>query len=224
MLDIIMLTYNEPNADSNWQRLVDRFRFAQRVDGVKGIREAHHAAACAARTECFYVVDGDNAIDDEFWFDYTPNEHDNRYVHIFRSRNSVNGLVYGNGGIKIFNKSHFDHAIKYIDFSTTVAPSKIHEAVASTTVINATPYQAWRAGFREAMKLKVAALNGNEEALQRLDVWCNKGYNVENGDECIRGAVMGRMYGIANQDRPEKLSRANDFKWLEDLYNVGKWE
>ena len=37
MFDIIFMSYQEPNADENWQRLVDKFPWARRVHGVKGL-------------------------------------------------------------------------------------------------------------------------------------------------------------------------------------------
>jgi hypothetical protein len=45
MYDIIFISYNEPNADENFARLKARFPYAHRVDGIKGIHQAHIAAA-----------------------------------------------------------------------------------------------------------------------------------------------------------------------------------
>ena len=66
MYDIIFVSYNEPNADKNYAALKSRFPTAKRVDGVKGIHQAHIAAAKKAFTKMFWVVDGDAEILDSF--------------------------------------------------------------------------------------------------------------------------------------------------------------
>jgi hypothetical protein len=225
-LDIVMITFGEPNAERNWKKLKGRFKFAKRVDGVKGIQEAHKAAAELADTNCFYVVDGDNDIADQFWFEYTPNKHDEQYVHIFRSINSVNRLQYGNGGVKIFNKSHFDKPIEYIDFATTVAASKIHEEIASWTVINTTALQAYRAGFREAAKLTkkilglpMSKVRGSDE-LRRLNVWCTDAqHNAPYAGECMAGAQAGAHYARAYSTDDKMFAKINDFDFIKDVFD-----
>jgi hypothetical protein len=71
----------------------------------------------------------------------------------------------------------------------------------STTYPNMTPFQAWRAGFREGVKMSldrgarptvdqfketVASRN-----LDNLTIWHNIGADVENGDWAIYGARLG---------------------------------
>jgi len=51
--DIIFISYNEPQADENFARLKARFPYAQRVQGIKGIHQAHIAAAKKAFTKMF---------------------------------------------------------------------------------------------------------------------------------------------------------------------------
>ena len=45
MLDVIFLSYNEPFADANFEHLLQFAPHAKRVSGVKGILNAHKAAA-----------------------------------------------------------------------------------------------------------------------------------------------------------------------------------
>lgn len=73
MFDVIFLSYNEPNKEDNWKRLLDLIPWAKRVDGVEGIPQAHIQAANTARTELFYVVDGDSEITNFPWR-YKPNK------------------------------------------------------------------------------------------------------------------------------------------------------
>jgi hypothetical protein len=102
--DIIMITYNEPNAEENWLALKTRFPNAKRVDGIKGIHNAHKVAASIATTDMFWVVDGDARIVDTFKFDHILAEWEGACVKVWRSQNPVNGLVYGNGGVKLLPK------------------------------------------------------------------------------------------------------------------------
>ena len=62
MYDIVFISYQEPNADENYNKLLKRFPLAKRVHGVKGIHQAHIEAAKKACTKMFYVVDGDALI------------------------------------------------------------------------------------------------------------------------------------------------------------------
>jgi len=62
MYDIVFISYNETNAEENWLKLKERFPRAKRVDGVKGIHQAHIAAAKKCFTKMFWVVDADAII------------------------------------------------------------------------------------------------------------------------------------------------------------------
>jgi hypothetical protein len=104
MYDIIFISYNEPNADENFAKLKSRFPYAQRINGVKGIHQAHIAAAKKSFTKMFWVVDGDAEIVDAFNFDYVVSKYDLECVHVWRSKNPVNGLEYGYGGVKLLPK------------------------------------------------------------------------------------------------------------------------
>ena len=66
--DVVFISYNEPNADTNYNNLLKKFPNAKRIHGVKGIHQAHIAAANIATTEMFYVVDGDADLVNDFNF------------------------------------------------------------------------------------------------------------------------------------------------------------
>ena len=57
--DVVMLTTLNINADENFENLKKVIPVAKRVDGVKGIPNAHKQAAMLADTSMVYVVDGD---------------------------------------------------------------------------------------------------------------------------------------------------------------------
>ena len=104
-LDVIFISYNESNAEANWQRVLEKAPHALRVDGVRGIFNAHKAAAKLASTDMFYVVDGDAYLTDDWKFDFNPTIFDRDCAYVWHSRNPVNDLMYGYGGVKLFPRS-----------------------------------------------------------------------------------------------------------------------
>ena len=99
-LDVIFLSYNEPNKEHNWIDLKSKCPWAKRVDGVEGSDAAHKAAGEASSTERFVLVDGDNIVDPALFdqqLDLT-NRSPNIAIR-WRGLNNVNGLKYGNGGV-----------------------------------------------------------------------------------------------------------------------------
>ncbi|NCV63146.1 MAG: hypothetical protein EBW49_04310 [Betaproteobacteria bacterium] len=99
--DIVFISYNEPNADANFKALRKRFPRAKRVHGVKGIHQAHIEAAKLVDTVMFWVVDGDAEITKDFYFDHQVSSYEKDIVHVWRSKNPINDLVYGYGGVKL---------------------------------------------------------------------------------------------------------------------------
>src|SRR5210317_533873 len=102
MFDIAFISYNEKEADLNWKKLKDKFPYAKRTHGVKGIHQAHIQAAKTACTEMFFIVDADAYVVEDFDFSYIPLVKDRDAVHVWRSKNPINDLVYGYGGVKLF--------------------------------------------------------------------------------------------------------------------------
>ena len=82
-LDVVFISYKESNAEENWQRVLEKAPWAQRVDGVEGIFNAHQAAAKLSTTDMFYVVDGDAWLLDDFNFDFQPSIFDRDCTHIW---------------------------------------------------------------------------------------------------------------------------------------------
>jgi hypothetical protein len=66
-LDVVYLTYDEPNKEQNWIKIQNMVPWATRVDGVKGSDAAHKAAASASGTDRFILIDGDNLPNPEFF-------------------------------------------------------------------------------------------------------------------------------------------------------------
>lgn len=198
MIDIIFLSYDEPNAEKNFRDLKTRFPHAKRVSGVKGIANAHIAAAAKSNTTFFYVVDADAEILDSFKFDYKPSEYDAEYVHIWHAFNPALGLDYGYGGVKLFSKKFFSNVKTQLDFSTTLTKDiKVMEEIACITRFNSDPIRAFRGAFREVVKLyshvnsKTIPENETREARERLAAWIDPLPTCEFRQFVAAGAASG---------------------------------
>lgn len=230
MLDVIQISYHEEFADENFELLQMFAPHAKRVQGVKGIFEAHKAAAEISETSHFYVIDADAVIEEEFSFKFRPNANRFEYgsipetdcVYVWRSRNPVNDLLYGYGGAKLFPKQALLDAKNWnVDMTTTIGCTFVPKfQVSNITAFNTTPFDAWKSAFRECTKLASAIIpNGdNRDNEYRLDVWCNKGEKRENGKYAILGAKQGRDFGTVYRKNIKVLSYINDFEWLKEQY------
>ena len=214
MFDIIFISYNEPNAADNLARLKERFPLTKHVNGVTGIHQAHIAAAKRSFSPMFWVVDADAIVLDTFNFNYEVTKEEHDIVHVWRSRNPVNGLEYGYGGVKLLPKKlTIDMDVTSTDMTTNISTRfKALEEVSNITAFNTDPFSTWRSAFRECCKL---AVNGNEEAVSRLNVWCTLNDAVPYGFYAYLGALAGQSYGKNNASNKEALDKINDFSWLE---------
>jgi len=237
-LDIIFLSYDEPNCEEHWLKIQHLVPWAQRVHGVKGSDAAHKAAAAASTTERFVVIDGDNIPDPEF-FNMALEFEDpywNQAVFRWRARNHVNGLMYGNGGISCWTRT-FAQAMRTHEASDGSVETQVefcfdplywpmHDCY-STTYPNGSAFHAWRAGFREGVKMcldrgrrptlpefcdRVRGRN-----LDHLTIWHNVGRDAEHGAWCIAGARMGTyMTMLTNWD----YQLVQDWSALADLWTT----
>ncbi len=210
-LDCIYLTYDEPKKEEFWIKIQNMVPWAKRVDGVKGSDAAHKAAADASDTDRFVLIDGDNIPDPEFFnlqLSLGPNNSD--CVFRWRSRNAINGLMYGNGGMSCWTKN-FVYNMRTHENSDGTAENDVEfcfypnywamNDCYSTTYPNATPFQAWRAGFREGVKMcldrgskptvEEFERRVNNRNYDHLCVWQTVGADVDNGFWAIYGARLG---------------------------------
>ena len=232
--DIIFISYNEKNADENYENLKLRFPRVKRVHGVKGIQNAHIEAAKLAETDMFWVVDADAIIEDTFTFeiDYIP-YYDrisrinlNKTVHVWSSRNPVNDLVYGYGGVKLLPRrltANMD--IQNPDMTTSISDSfKIMSKISNVTGFNVDEFSTWRSAFRECAKLssRVIDRNFDDENDERLYIWCNVGKDRPFGEYAINGARAGKQFGEEHIQDPAGLNSINDYEWLKNQFDQVK--
>lgn len=222
MYDIVFISYGEPNAEANWESLKKNYPLAKRVKDVKGIHQAHIAAAKKAFTKMFWVVDGDAELLLKFNFDYEVSEYDLDVVHVWHSRNPINNLEYGYGGVKLLpRKLTLEMDITKLDMATSISTKfKVMPEVSNITAFNTDPFSTWKSAFRECVKLssKIIVGQNDEETSKRLDVWCTEGKEQPFGEFAIQGAIQGKEFGLCYKDDSSMLSKINDWKWLEKKF------
>lgn len=232
--DIVFLSYDEPNAELHYADLISKAPWAKRVHGVKGSDHAHKAAAELAETEWFITVDADNIVDTKF-FDLDLDMKDPKIqVYGWCGRNKINGLRYGNGGIKIWKKNFVLNMKTHensesdrgqVDFCWEDGYRNFPR-VYSESIVTGSPFQAWRAGFREGVKMTL--LDGvrvpPQEITQRiwwhnihrLRMWSTVGAHEETGLYAVYGARLGTwMTNCTNWNYVD----VRDFEVLKNIYN-----
>lgn len=235
-LDVIFLTYDEPKKDEFWIKIQNIVPWAKRVDGVKGSDAAHKAAALASDTDRFILIDGDNLPDPEFFNETLIIDNLNKdCVFRWKARNVINGLQYGNGGISCWTKEFAMNMRTHensdgtdendVEFCFYPNYWAMHDCF-STTYPNGSKFQAWRAGFREGVKMSLD--RGTKPRLSEfqskvanrnydnLCVWQSVGMDVENGIYAILGARQGTyMTMLTTWD----YKQVQDFDTLKEIYD-----
>lgn len=232
--DLFFLSYDEPNADLHWAELLEQAPWAKRVHGVTGFDAAHRACAEQSETDWFVTVDADNKVLPEFFnisIDIDP-ARPNRCFS-WNAVNRINGLMYGNGGLKLWSKrfvlgmqSHENASDprKAVDFCWEDDYRQVHQTF-SEVWPNGSAYQAFRSGFREAVKL---TLDRGERVrpedmkarlhpvnLRNLRIWSSVGADVDNG----LWAMVGTRIGWVLMCDPEwDYTRIRDYIWFKDLW------
>jgi len=232
--DVVFISYNEINADANYEKLKLKKSDAKRVHGVKGIHNAHMAAAKLATTEMFWVVDADAELVDDFNFEieYIPHyDAGNKMeqtstVHVWSSQNPINDLVYGYGGVKLLpTKLTLEMNTESVDMTTSIGNKfKVVNKISNITAFNTDEFNTWKSAFRECVKLtsKVIDKNYQIETEDRLRRWCRTGKDRPFGEYALGGARFGYRYGMKYISNKEKLAMINDFEWIKEIYL--QWE
>lgn len=228
-LSVVFLCYQEPERHSFFERLKTQAPQAVKVEGVKGFDAAHKAAAEAATTDYFVLVDGDAIVKNEFWqLRLRIPESLARGALSFCALNVVNDLCYGYGGLKIWHRD-FVRTMMTHENATTLEnafefcwqPNYHHFATCwNETHINQSPEQAFCAGFREATKLLCP--RGIYTQISKLDYWVQRklgqwmmlGADAKNGEYAMAGAVAA--YHELHRGSDPKL--VNDYEYISSIH------
>ena len=235
-LDVVFLSYKEPNKEHNWADLRSKCPWAKRVDGVEGSDAAHKAAGEASSTERFILVDGDNIVDASL-FDQQINIESMPPDAVIRwqALNSINGLKYGNGGVSSWTRKFVSEMKTHensegddqslIEFCFHDQYVAVQECF-STSVINTTDKQAWMAGFREGVKMslnqgaRVSPANFLKDIwrpnLRNLCIWMSVGADVKNGIWSMYGASQGCTWTTLSE---WDHAQTRDFNELDQIWD-----
>jgi hypothetical protein len=232
--DVVFLSYDEPNADLHYADLCNKVPWAKRVHGVKGSDAAHKEAAKLSETDWVITVDADNIVDPNF-FNLEIVEDSTIEVYSWSAKNRINGLLYGNGGLKMWKKDFIlnmksheasDTNRAQVDFCWESGYQQFKDCY-SETVITGSPFQAWRAGFREGVKMtlqdgvKVPPQEIQHRVwwhnLHRLRMWSTVGMHEENGKYAILGARMGTYMTNCTD---WNYVQVRDFEVLREIFNT----
>ena len=235
-IPIVFLSLDEPNADANWKtlQLTTPHQEVQRVHGVKGFDACHKAAAQAFPNAGYVItVDADSIVDPAF-FELRLPKGIGFMSYTWGGRQFTNGLMYGNGGLKLWNTEHLMSMKSHeasnterdeVDFCWDESQYKELPGCYSTVYTNASPYQAFRVGFREGVKLsteagKVINKDNIKEIMhaanyQRLLTWLTVGADVKNGIWSIIGARTAiRQLYFNNFD----YTLIRDYEWFNEYF------
>ena len=244
--DVVFISYDEPNADENYADLLDKCPWAKRSHGVWGSDAAHKAAAALSETTRFVGIDADNIVDPDFFsIELDTNKMTEVDVISWAGKNEVNGLVYGNGGIKcwpvnVVEQMRTHEAVpeedqrNQVDFCWDLHYLQMNN-IYSYVKNNASPYQAFRGGFREGVKLslmdgapvsreRLKQLNRNN--YKRLLIWASVGADTLNGLWAIYGTRLGCQMVNVSRDTWE-WTNVRDFDWITKFWEdnvVNKFE
>lgn len=233
--DVFYLSYDEPQKEEYWAKVQELAPWAKRVDGVKGFDSAHKACAMQSETDRFITIDGDNIVYPEFFeleLDIPDKLKDATLS--WAGRNIINGLAYGNGGLKLWTKDFVlnmrthENATRdeeKVDFCWDAQYVQLNN-IYSDTCPNGSPFQAFRAGFREGVKMTldrgVKAGEGSvsryvhEKNYRRLLIWASIGADVDNGLWSIYGTRLG-IY-MANIEASFDIAKISDYDWFKSYF------
>jgi hypothetical protein len=235
--DIIFLSYDEPNAEKNYADLLTKVPWAKRVHGVKGSDAAHKACAALSETEYFTTVDGDNIIDPKYLeveIELDGVKFTEENVFSWCGNVHINGLKYGNGGLKLWTRKFVNEMKTHENSDPTDDKGRVEfcfderyyqfNECYSESFTNATPHQAWRAGFREGVKMcLVQGAKAKDlkdiwwQNYNRLLIWSSVGTDVENGIFSILGAREGCYMTMCTD---WDYSNVRDFDWLTNYWET----
>jgi hypothetical protein len=211
---VVFVSYDEPWADAGWQSLLELRPDAKRVHGVKGLNACHQAAAEEAGTERFLTVDADTVLTEAAAKVTVPEallQPDFRLD--WQSRNTVNGIVSGNGSLKLWSRelamamrSHEAAPDDRVSLDADIGSIKpgrtrlvLMPGCYSESDPAGTPFHGFRAGFRETaflswlLRRSGSGSSGAAGLSQLLGIWCSLGRHARNGLWVLYGARMGLM-------------------------------
>ncbi len=235
---VVYISYDEPWADEAWDEVLAIRPDAKRVHGVKGLNACHVAAAEVANALWFLTVDADTRLWPSVAAVQIPAALLTPSFRLdWQSRNTVNGIVSGNGSLKLWSRelalkmrSHEAAPKDKISLDADVGSIKpgssrlvLMPGCHSDTDPARTPFHAFRAGFRETsflswslQRMEATGASNTEELEQILSIWCNLGTHARHGDWVLHGARLGLWAERTWHDWDIRMT--HDYDWFQDFW------
>jgi len=224
MYPIFFISYDEPEADEHYKRVLQFHPQAKRVHGVKGLYNAHLACATQCDEDFFYTVDGDTYLVKPI----PEVKGTSKHIQFWRTWNPFIRDAYGNASIKLWDKSLYlqkneedeehnlpgDNMMKVSLKKTTLNKNVVHYAMTNTEIVSeirmSSPKHKWRSAFREVVKLYSVPTYNFRKSYSRISKWIN------SWDDMIwMGANEGVLFAQKNSLFVNKI---NDFVELDNIW------
>jgi hypothetical protein len=220
-MDIVYISYDEPEAEKNYEKIKTKFPRTKRVHGVHGMENALREGARVSDTPWYYAVFAKTEIADEFEFDYAPNYMMQPKHYIFNCRNRVNGLEYGHMGIILYNCNMVLDALPYEELGldyTVSFPVEVVPELSCYGNFDTSAYHTWRTSFREAGKLAFFEnKNPSMENRYRLDIWQTRAEG-EFAEWALNGARDGVEFFEESGGDLAYMKQSFDWNWLRERF------
>ncbi len=221
-IDIVYLSYDEPLADELYARLQQVFgRDIKRLHGVSPLRRALKLTAELVDTEHYWLADGDFEIDLSFEPARVPPQGDDIAMTVLQARNALNGLTYGNGGLKVIRTEAMRQmSDETVDVLAAIGKAEFLPICAGVTRINQTPYHAWKAAYREVAMISRGSEYGMEPHWAKIviDSWVSGGDGI-HAAYCTSGAYAGIEFARRVHADSEQWQQINDPVWLRRQFD-----
>jgi len=221
VMDVIFISYDEPDAEQNWNTLARRCVRAKRVHGVAGMEIALEAAADLSSTPWYYAVFAKTRLHEQFDFSYVPDFMQQPKNYIFDCINTVNGLQYGHMGIVMYNCQGIRQLNQAKNFGLDYTLSYAHESVPIVSCygnFNQTPYHTWRTAFRECAKLAYfESQSPTVDGEYRLNTWMSRAQG-DHAEWCLKGAQDGVEFFKASDQKLTTLKQSFRWEWLREYF------
>ena len=219
--NIVYISYDEPDAEINYQKLTTRFPNTKRIHGVIGMENALKAAARASDTPWFFAVFAKTDVDVNFDFSFLPDYFQEPKHYIFHCQNRVNGLIYGHMGIILYNCNMVITAKEYdllgLDYTLSF-PHVVVPVVSCHGNFDTTAYHTWRTAFRETSKLAYFdSIQPSVENQYRLETWLSKAQGPF-AEWCLLGAKDGVEFFQQSRGELAVLKHSFRWQWLRDRF------
>ena len=219
--DIVFISYDEPDADANWNILYNKFPRAKRVHGVAGMELALEAAADVATTPWYFAVFAKTKLHEAFDFSFVPDRMQQPKHYIFNCRNSVNQLEYGHMGVVLYNCAGIKQMNQLGNFGLDYTMSFPNESIPILSChgeFNTTPYHTWRTAFRESAKLAFfESQTPTIEGKYRLGIWQNQA-SGNHAEWCLKGSNDGVEFFQNTNGDLEMLKQSFKWEWLRNYF------